>query len=133
MVAPPLEGAVGRAFSGDPSVVELVLPSTARSRAYVEAVLEDSRSVECESYESETNTGATQHVSDIRILDLSDIGEIAVGFTATVEVQGATGSVGAVLIGDHGWFAFIQFFGNSLPPADVIVTLAERAADRLAG
>ena len=132
--AAPLEGAVGRAFVSDSqSVVELVVAATAETTAFVEAVVEDSHAAVCEPYDSQTNTGATQHVSNIRIIDVSGVDDLAAAWTSTITVEGQGGPGGAMTLGSDGWFALIQFYGSSLPPEASIVELAERAAARLGG
>ena len=125
------DGAFGRTFRSDRvQLLQLVLPSSPRQKQQLAAYQADVRP-DCPAYESRTNTGDTQHVSDISVLALDDLGVPAVGWASTIELGGQRVQGGVVLadVGDR--FVFLQFYARTLPTPSDLHELARRSVDRL--
>lgn len=125
------EGAFGRTFRSDRvQLLQLVLPSSPRQKHQLAAYQADVRP-DCPPYESGTNTGDTQRVSDITVLALDDLGVPAVGWASTIELGGQRVQAGVVLadVGDR--FVFLQFHARTLPTPSDLHELARRSVDRL--
>jgi hypothetical protein len=129
----PLTGAIGRTFAQDDVVlVELVSEAGPDAEAYLAALRADTGRAPCDGFQSQTNTGATQAVSDIAVVDLTTVGDGALAWTSSITVSGIKTTAGAValLAGDH--LAFIQVHSaiTQLTPIQLQL-IAERAAERL--
>jgi hypothetical protein len=129
--APDFTGAVGRVFAGSSGTLfTLVLESDAKQQSYLRALQADVREV-CESHESTTNTGQTQTVSDVSILQSPVAGIEAIGWTSKIEVGEQTGYGGVWLIEADGRVAYIQFLGVAPLLESAMVALAQGAYERL--
>lgn len=127
----PLDQAFGRSFQSERILaVELIVPSGPRQKEQLAAYQADLRPG-CAPYESKTNTGETQRVSEITQLALGDLAVPAIGWFQEIEVQGQRFQAGIVFgeVGDR--FLFLQFQGVILPPAASLEDLSQRAVDRL--
>ena len=130
---PPVafDGAFGRTFRSDRvQLIELVTPSSARQKEQLAAYQGDARP-HCPPYDSLTNTGDTQHVSDISMLALEDVGVPAIGWANTIEVRGQRVQGGVVLAEVGERFLFLQFHAARLPPSSALRQLTRQAVDRL--
>ncbi|MBI2168930.1 MAG: hypothetical protein HYU28_05445 [Actinobacteria bacterium] len=134
-VAPDLQfpGAIGRAFTSEKLVVfEFVAPRSAAHDEALAAFQSDARPG-CRSYDSLTNTGDRQLVSEITLLDLSDLGVPSVGWTSTIKVRNEE-SVGGLIAAAVGTrFLVVQVNGLELPPPKSLRELARRAVKRVEG
>jgi hypothetical protein len=131
-VAPqlPTTGAVGRAFTTPTMMsIQIVVDSSDEQRDYVAALQSDRRS-DCGPYQSTTNTGDTQTVSEIEFVELTtDLPAIA--WTGRVDVAGNTAYIGVLALESSGRLAFIQMQSATPFAGETVRTLADRAADRL--
>jgi hypothetical protein len=91
------------------------MPTTAGLQTYLSASLADSHQP-CIPYDSQTNTGSTQHVSAIHVVDLSSLGVPALAWKSTITQGGRSITGGAIVIEADPTFVFLQFAG--LRPLD---------------
>jgi hypothetical protein len=129
---PPLdfEGTIGRTFlSSTTNVGEFIGPDDDDARAYHADLAADIRP-SCEGFESETDTGDTQRVTAIEVLDLG-LGDAGVGWYAQYETEGALGFGGAISILAEGRAAFVQVLARRPFDPEIMVALAQLAAERL--
>lgn len=125
------DGAFGRTFRSDRvQVIELVTPSSPRQKEQLAAYQGDVRP-DCRPYDSRTNTGDTQRVTDISMLALGDLGVPAIGWSSTIAVQGQRVEAGVVLAEVGKRFVFLQFHARILPSPSDLQQLARRSVDRL--
>ena len=113
---PPLDGAAGTAYSEGNSVAafHLIVPTTPVQTSYLSALAKD-RKDPCPTWESTTNTGATQTVSDTQFVDIGDLADDALAWTATVASGTAKAYAGVLIIVDDDVTSLLQV--QSLAPA----------------
>lgn len=125
----PTSGASGRAFeSAVALVIQLVLPRTEEVDEFMAAQL--ANVVEpCGPYESTTNVGTVQEVSDIEAVELPELDGFAM--TAEIDSGGAVAFAWAGAAQSEGAVTLLFGFAAAAAPVDVVQTLVERAAERL--
>ena len=134
-VAPqlPLDDAVGRSFSSASLVVfEILVPDDAAQRDYLASLLAD-RTEGCPDYQSQTNLGITQTVSDVHFVDITDATTTSIAWTSTIEVLGRQGFGGLVVLEVNGRMAFIQMQGIAPLSDDLMKSVATAALAKLVG
>ena len=125
------KGGVGRAFATTSrQLVQIGIPTTDGLQHYLSAAQADVRSP-CLPYDSQTNTGASQHVSDIHVVDLRKIGVPGLAWRSTITETGNSISGGAIVIGTKNTFVFLQFVGRASLGDQSIAALARRALKRV--
>lgn len=128
-----LEGAAGRSFrAAEHSAFALVMHSDDELERYL-ATLQADVAPSCGPYRSRTNTGGTQGVDGIEIVDLDIPGVNSIAWTSTITAGGASvESAFVMLVGDER-AAVVHVSGlYALSPGQV-EDLARRAAARLDG
>jgi len=85
----------------------------------------------CPAFESTTNTGATQRVSDIHLLDLTGVGDDQFGGTATIEVGRQRVEVVSIAVAVGDRVSALQVFTSKAPSDDELRDLAVLMAERL--
>lgn len=124
------KGAVGRAFATTSrQLVQIDIPTTDGLQRYLSAAQADVRSP-CLPYDSKTDTGSTQHVSDIHVVDLRTIGAPGLAWRSTITEAGRSISGGVIVIGAKGTFVFLQFVGRASLEDQSIAALARHALKR---
>ncbi len=127
----PLDQAFGRSFQSERLLaLELVVPAGQKQKEQLAAYQADLRPG-CGPYESKTNTGDSQRVSEITPLALDGLAIPAIGWFQEIEVQGQRFQAGVVLAEVGARFLFLQFQGTVLPPASSLEDVSRRAVDRL--
>lgn len=127
----PLEGAVGRAFSGpDVVVFELVVTAGAEQHDFLDAVQADQH-VGCEGHESMTNLGETQTVSDTEFIDQRSVGDDGIGWTSRIDIGSRTAYGGAAAFVNGDRMAFIQVSAASPIDATMLEALVDLAVARM--
>lgn len=123
---PPLDGAAGTAYSEGNSVAafHLIVPTTPVQTSYLSALAKD-RKDPCPTWESVTNTGSTQTVSDTQFVDISDLADDGLSWTATITSGEAKAYAGVLIIVDDTVTSLLQV--QSLTPigADTMRAFAE--------
>lgn len=126
---PVLDGAAGRAFvAGGDTIVQIVVERTEELDAVVDAYVADAVDG-CPPFESMTNQGLTQQVSDIEIIDISSTSERSAASAVMIEVGGqppiaAWGA--AMILGDH--FVLLQGISRDEPTQGDIRALIDATA-----
>lgn len=130
----PTAGGFGRAFrAGDVVMVvmvEMVMPTTAATRASIDADKADARP-SCGPYTSRTANGDVQHVSDVEILDMPAGCTRCVGWTSKVSVRDQTAFGLGLFFESGGSTGFVQVVSAERVPAAVALALLDRARARL--
>jgi hypothetical protein len=112
---PPLDGAAGTAYTQGNSVAafHLVVPTTPVQTSYLTALAQD-RKDPCPTWESTTNTGATQTVSNTTFVDVGDLAGEALSWTSTISSGEATAYAGVLIVVDDQVTSLLQV--QSLTP-----------------
>jgi hypothetical protein len=136
-IAPPLplDDPVGRGFSSSSlpiSVFELITRRGADQDAYLDAMQADRRD-ECGPFESTTNVGQTQSVSEISFVDVQDLGVPAISVTERIEIAGQFAHVGVVLLLVDDGMIVIQMQSTAPIDAVMVAEIAERSLRRANG
>jgi hypothetical protein len=129
----PVDDPVGRAFSSSSiSAFELIMSRGADQVAYLDAMQADQRE-DCGPYESTTNRGETQAVSDITFVDLDELGAPGIGWTSRIQIGSNSADVGLLLLLADDGMVVIQM--QSLAPIDVatLAAIADRSLQRANG
>ena len=126
---PPLDSAAGTAYSAGNTAVafHLVVPTTDLQRSYLLALSKD-RKDPCPTWQSTTNKGTTQTVSDTTFVDVSDVASDALSWTATVGAGTAKAYAGVlILVGDQVT-SLVQMQSLSPISADTMHAFAKKIA-----
>ena len=127
---PQFAGASGRALTGASlSLVQLVMTTTAEQRDDLKEMIGD-RHPACGPYQSTTNRGDQQTVSEIAFVDLPGAKD-AIAWTCRVDVAGVTAYAGVIQIVAEPGTTFIQLQSNLPIAADVVAAIGERAMAKL--
>lgn len=128
-----LAGAAGRAFVGTSSTAHAIVLESDAERRRVLLALQADADEPCGSFESTTNTGHTQLVSDISLLKFPVDDVDAVGWTSKIEVGLQSVYGGVWLFETDGRIALIQYVRAVPVSESAMIALAERAYERLKG
>jgi hypothetical protein len=124
---PPLDGAAGTAYSAGNTAVafHLVTPTTDLQRSYLIALSKD-RKDPCPTWQSTTNTGSTQTVSDTSFVDVSDVAADALSWTATVGSGTAKAYAGVLILVDDQITSLVQMQSLSPISAETMHAFAQQ-------
>lgn len=126
---PPMDNAAGTAYSAGNTVVafHIITPTTDLQRSYLTALAKD-RKDPCPTWESTTNKGTTQTVSDTAFVDVSDVAADALSWTSTVSSGDAKAYAAVLILVDDQVTSLVQM--QSLAPisADTMHAFAEQIA-----
>jgi hypothetical protein len=125
------DGLIGRSFTGaGGALIEVVGEHTPARQAVFDAYAADSQPG-CAPFESMTNTGARQRVSNIELVELSGIADAAHGVTMTIASGGAESEIAGIQVIQDGRFAYAMLIAETRPTAEDVVALVRRMAARL--
>jgi hypothetical protein len=121
------EGTVGRSFSASNiTIVQFITPTSTVTYAYLDAIVGDA-SPGCSAFESETNQGLTQKVSNIEIVDVTSAQAGAIAFTSRVDVGGQTFYAAVVAVADDGATTYLQMGAQGPIDSRAVQALAKAA------
>jgi hypothetical protein len=126
--------ATGRSFLSDRAVViQLVMPFDSNAEAFADAYLADIDDP-CADFDSLTNTGATQHVSGVDLVDLVELpeGVTGVAWTGTIAIGDQSTEVAAVALQGAEDLTFLQVLSVAPIDPEALHDLAALAAALLA-
>jgi hypothetical protein len=126
-----LAGAVGRVFAGEQTTFEFVSVAGPEDEAIVAELLAD-HPTPCGPYQSTTNQGLTQTVSEIAFVDLPQSSGPAVAWVSRIDVRGTTGYGAAAMIIAAGHVALIQTQSSTPPDPVRFRVLVKKAIAKLA-
>jgi hypothetical protein len=127
------EGTVGRSFgASNITIVQFVSPLSELAAAYLKAIAADA-TPGCGPFESETNQGLMQKVSDIEIIDVTGVSSDAVAYAGRVDVGGQTFHIAAVALADDGASTFLQIGAQDPIDPRAVHALAATANEVLGG
>jgi hypothetical protein len=125
------EGTVGRSFgASNVTIVQFITPTSAVTSAYLDAIVGDALPG-CSGFESETNQGLMQQVSEIEIVDVTSAPTGAVAYTSRVDIGGQTAYVAAVTVADREVTTYLQVFAQDRIDSRALQALTAAANDAL--
>ena len=125
LMQPDLSKGATAVFEADGvTVTDTVLRlDEATARRFLDAVVVDTRPG-CRSFQSQTNTGATQTVVPGVVIQLSSVADQQTASTASFTVNGQTGYAGEVLLRHGPLLSFGLIFAGGPVPAETVQQFA---------
>jgi hypothetical protein len=132
--APPIEKSFGRSFaSASAALVELVVAKAdAKQRGYIDELTADIKDP-CGPYVSKTSGNVDQEVSDVQLVDLTDLGLTGIAWVSTISTGGQKAEGGVVVLLVDGQLAFLQVASAGSLDGAAVHDIAKLAAQRLSG
>jgi hypothetical protein len=125
------EGTVGRSFgASNITIVQFITPTSTVTSAFLDAIVGDALPG-CSAFESETNLGLMQQVSEIEIVDVTSAPTGAVAYTSRVDIGGQTAYVAAVAVADREVTTYLQVFAQDRIDSRALQALTAAANDAL--
>ena len=125
------EGTVGRSFgASNITIIQFITPTSKVTSAYMDAIVSDS-TAGCSAFESKTNQGLTQHVSDIEIVNVTSAPTGVVAYTSRVDVGAQTAYVAAITVADSEVTTYLQMFAREPIDRRAVNALTKAANDAL--
>ncbi len=131
MIVPTFDDATGRVLTGTSiGLTQLIAPAAAKYTAYISDLAAD-LTTDCGPYNSLTNTGATQTVSEITGFEATGDEVQGVAWTSLVEVGDQAIYAGAIALEAAGSVTLIRVQSATPIPVEGMDSLVQLATLRL--